>query len=41
MAPRMEGNQQQSQTNRKRSVLLNCGRFDTLPAKHVELLTKD
>src|SRR6266566_5826001 len=29
MAPRMEGNQQQSQTNRKRSILLSCGRFDT------------
>src|SRR6266566_9076721 len=29
MAPRMEGNQQQSQTNRKRSVLLSCGRFYT------------
>src|SRR6266481_6283403 len=26
---RTEGNQRESQTNRKRSVLLSCGRFDT------------
>jgi hypothetical protein len=37
MAPRMEGNQQQSQTNR--IVELRSLRY--LPAKHVELLTKD
>src|SRR6266480_713780 len=29
IARRTEGNQRQSQTNRKRSVLLSCGRFDT------------
>src|SRR5437588_8519940 len=29
IARRTEGNQRQSQTNRKRSALLSCGRFDT------------
>src|SRR5262245_35152395 len=29
IALRTEGNQRSSQTNRKRSVLLSCGRFDT------------